>query len=74
MASQNNLGSITLLNKVAGEERSEGEIKGINITEDAENTDNVEGVKEAERMKGVEITEFQEIESYFDQAISVIYE
>ncbi|CAB4433674.1 unnamed protein product [Rhizophagus irregularis] len=64
----------TLLNKVAGEERSEGEIEGINITEDAENTDNVEGVEEAERMKENMKQKFQEIKSYLDQAISVIYE
>lgn len=46
----------TLLNKVAGEKRSEGEMEGTNITKGAEDTEDVEGVEEVERMKGIEIT------------------
>ncbi|GBC30961.2 ATP-dependent DNA helicase PIF1 [Rhizophagus irregularis DAOM 181602=DAOM 197198] len=44
----------TLLNKVAGEKRSEGEMEGTNITEGAEDTEDVEGVEEVERMKAVD--------------------
>ncbi|POG79087.1 hypothetical protein GLOIN_2v1808840 [Rhizophagus irregularis DAOM 181602=DAOM 197198] len=64
----------TLLNKVAGEKRSEGEMEGTNITEGAEDTEDVEGVEEVERMKENMEQKFQEIESYLDQAISIVHE
>ncbi|CAB4392891.1 unnamed protein product [Rhizophagus irregularis] len=64
----------TLLNKVAGEKRSEGEMEGTNITEGAEDTEDVEGVEEVERMKENMEQKFQEIESYLDQAISIVCE
>ncbi|CAB4494833.1 unnamed protein product [Rhizophagus irregularis] len=64
----------TLLNKVAGEKRSEGEMEGTNITKGAEDTEDVEGVEEVERMKENKEQKFQEIESYLDQAISIVCE
>ncbi|CAB5356722.1 unnamed protein product [Rhizophagus irregularis] len=64
----------TLLNKVAGEKISEGEMEGTNITEGAEDTEDVEGVEEVERMKENMEQKFQEIESYLDQAISIVRE
>ncbi|CAB4405510.1 unnamed protein product [Rhizophagus irregularis] len=46
----------TLLNKVADEKRSEGEMEDTNIMEDAEDTEDIERVEEVERMKSIEIT------------------